>query len=872
MEAFITNSDSLSKAHLPADQTGVDFDTVDPSGQLRQSQARLLNDGSRLAAILTLLAAPLLAYLLKDSVPAANLIIWTGVISVISVVRFIMFTRYHRPLGMRNLHHLKLSLLSWNCLSGLAWGSTALLIYPVDALPQQVLLLVAMAGVVAIAITVHSGMLAAVLAFTLPATMPIIIRLISENTLIHDQLAMLASLFLTFALVISAKLHRLTLRGIQVGVDNTNLIDHLEQRKRETDKLNAELRREVTVRRNAEIRLRQERDFISGILDTESAIVIVLDRDARILRFNRACETATGFYVHEVVGKTLWEALLPENQVERFREHFNAVVNGFFPNECEIQWRSKDSGIRLVQLSNTAILGSDGKCTHVVSTGVDVTERRHTEAALARTQENFELLVEGVTDYAIYMLKRDGTIISWNTGAERISGYSAEEVIGAHYGEFFSPCDQVIGHPQVELRIAASDGHYKRAGWHQKRDGSRFWATVTIHSVRDTENELRGFSMIINDISARILAQQALEESEARISAMTANIPGMVYQYLDGDSPDSGFIYVSKGAKEVVGLEAQTILDKKVELSSLIQEDDRDDFERSRLQARETLSTWHWEGRMFSPEDGSLHWIDLRSSPRRQEDGQVLWDGIIFDITLRKQAEFALARSRELLRALSVHLQNVREEEKAGLARELHDELGSMLTTLKIEVSSLKNQLAHNPEGVHAHIDDIVETVHEAIATTRRISTNLRPPILDNLGLLPAIEWQLEQFKQRTGMNIDLHVTGDSTILGDNHTIAIFRILQEGLTNIARHAEATRVSVAVSVNSQSIGLDIIDDGKGFTVDEHKPGTSYGLYSMQERAGALGGSVEVISQPGEGTRLKLRVPVTTQGTRSYGVNR
>lgn len=743
MEALITKHGSGSKA--PA-STGSDAGELVPaepdlawrSERLKQAQARLLLDGNRLAALLTLIAAPVLAYLLKDSVPRPSLSVWVGIIVAIAVIRFTMLSLRPYTAAAGKRHHLKLTLLLWNGLSGLAWGSTAVLAYPQDSLPHLVLLLLVLAGVVAIAVTVHSAMLGAVVAFTLPATLPIIARLISEGSPLHDQLAMLSGLFLLFTLIIAYKMHHLTLRGMLLGVYNIDLIDHLNQAKREADKLNTELRREITERRNIEARLRQERDFISGILDTENAIVVVVDLDARILRFNRAGEAATGYYAHELIGKTLWETLLPEAQVANFKRHLDAVASGIFPSECEIKWRGKDGGTRLVQLSNTAILGSNGKCTHMISTGIDITDRRMTEAALVRTRENFELLVEGVTDYAIYMLDRDGAIVSWNVGAERISGYSASEVIGAHFSEFFSPDEPRKRESHVELRIAAVDGLYQREGWYLRRDGSRLWATLTINPVRGNGNELRGFSVIINDISER------------------------------------------------------------------------------------------------------------------------------------KKSESALAESRELLRSLSSHLQTVREEEKAGLARELHDELGSMLTSLKIEISSLKQQLAQDLDATHARIDAIVDTVHEAITTTRRISTDLRPPILDNLGLLPAIEWQLEQFKQRTGMEVDLHITNDSTILGNTHTIAIFRILQEGLTNIIRHAGATRVSVAIAIDGQYIAMDIIDDGIGFSVDEHKTGGHYGLYSMQERARALGGTVDIISQPGEGTRLKVRVPVSTPGGHSSGV--
>jgi signal transduction histidine kinase len=240
------------------------------------------------------------------------------------------------------------------------------------------------------------------------------------------------------------------------------------------------------------------------------------------------------------------------------------------------------------------------------------------------------------------------------------------------------------------------------------------------------------------------------------------------------------------------------------------------------------------------------------------------------DITERVLAQRELAQSRETLRALSDHLQTVREHEKAGLARELHDELGSMLTTLKIDASSIKDQVGRDPDAARSSAEAIVDTVHDAIATVRRISTGLRPPVLDSLGLVPAIEWQLDQFEKRTGITVDRHISEDIRVSDGHYSIAIFRILQEGLTNITRHAQANRVSIVLIVDNHQVALDIIDDGVGFVVKAEETGASYGLYSMQERALALGGRIDILSRPGEGTRLRVRVPLPAADNPPAGV--
>jgi len=228
-------------------------------------------------------------------------------------------------------------------------------------------------------------------------------------------------------------------------------------------------------------------------------------------------------------------------------------------------------------------------------------------------------------------------------------------------------------------------------------------------------------------------------------------------------------------------------------------------------------------------------------------------------------AQVEVRASRERLRELSSHLESVREQERARLAREIHDELGGLLTGLKMDIAWLGRRTGAIPD-VGAKLQAMTRLTDDAIRTVRRIITDLRPSLLDDLGLIAAVEWQWSEFRQRMGMRGTLALGVEpnvTTLLFDERTaVAAFRILQESLTNIARHAEAERVDVRVAVEDGALVLEITDDGIGMNSGQRNKSGAYGILGMVERARHLGGELSVDSSPGQGTRVRLRLPMGT----------
>ncbi|MGQ0792915.1 MAG: GAF domain-containing protein [Deltaproteobacteria bacterium] len=239
---------------------------------------------------------------------------------------------------------------------------------------------------------------------------------------------------------------------------------------------------------------------------------------------------------------------------------------------------------------------------------------------------------------------------------------------------------------------------------------------------------------------------------------------------------------------------------------------------------------------------------------------------LIGEIAYRMRAEKDLSASREQLRALAGHLQSVREEERKGIAREVHDVLGQLLTGLKMDLSWLKSRISRTnakPTAEHVLIEKIEtmsDMVDETIQTVRRIATELRPGVLDDLGLAAAIEWQAQDFEGRTGIKCRFSRNIEDIALNQERATAVFRIFQETLTNIARHSRATRVSAILKRDEGNIMLEVRDNGVGITKEEISATKSLGLLGMRERAVVLGGEVKIAGRRERGTTVSLRIPL------------
>ena len=259
--------------------------------------------------------------------------------------------------------------------------------------------------------------------------------------------------------------------------------------------------------------------------------------------------------------------------------------------------------------------------------------------------------------------------------------------------------------------------------------------------------------------------------------------------------------------------------------------------------------------------DKTIRWMHAIGYPKKDSEGRIVSVfGTAQDVTETKQAEEQLRNSHEQLRALSTHLQSIREEERTLIAREIHDELGQELTGLKMDLSWLVRKLSKNQKSLISKTESMLKLVDNTIQTVRRVSSKLRPGVLDDLGLIPAIEWEVQDFENRTGITCVFNSSTQEIDLDRDRLTAVFRIFQETLTNVSRHAKATRVKINLEESADSLILRIEDNGKGIKESEVSHPKSLGLLGMRERALLFGGKVIITGEQGKGTTVFVSIPL------------
>lgn len=258
--------------------------------------------------------------------------------------------------------------------------------------------------------------------------------------------------------------------------------------------------------------------------------------------------------------------------------------------------------------------------------------------------------------------------------------------------------------------------------------------------------------------------------------------------------------------------------------------------------------------------DGTTFQALIYSNPIIHNNKPVGMRGVVIDITDRKKVEQELKDSRDQFRNLSAHLQSVREEERSYIAREIHDELGQALTALKMDLIWMKKRLTPAQTEVAEKINAMFDLMDKTIQTIRRISTDLRPGLLDDLGLTAALEWYCEDLQNRTGIKCILNLKPAEIEVDQERSIAIFRIFQETLTNVARHAHASAVKINIRIQDHTLEMKIVDNGIGITDAQVNDPQNLGLVGLRERVYPWNGHIEIKGRPHKGTTVLVSIPL------------
>ncbi|MBB5413528.1 PAS domain S-box-containing protein [Paraburkholderia sp. HC6.4b] len=362
-----------------------------------------------------------------------------------------------------------------------------------------------------------------------------------------------------------------------------------------------------------------------------------------------------------------------------------------------------------------------------------------------------------------------------------------------------------------------------------------------------TEELARANANLRAQIDERRRADARLQASEARFRAIveTSPVPLCITSM-----PDGHILYTNPPLRELFGMDEG--------LSANIADFYAERGERERLiEHLRTKGGLRNTEIQFRRQDGTRFWAMATARAATYDDSPAIYVGLN-DITGRKQMEQELVESREQQRELSAYMEAIREEERKRIAMEIHDELGQLLTALKMDVSLLKMRIAHDAEATKK-ADDMRQLVEGTISMVRNVASHLRPAAL-NFGIVSALEWLVDEFNRRNAIACELRIEGGEPTLSDAHATALFRIAQASLTNVARHAAATRVEVTLVSTASQLLLHVRDDGCGFDQQVVSRNYSYGLLGMNERARLIGGSLSIDSSPGAGTMVSIHIPL------------
>jgi two-component system, NarL family, sensor histidine kinase UhpB len=602
--------------------------------------------------------------------------------------------------------------------------------------------------------------------------------------------------------------------------------------------------RDVTSRKAIEKSFLENEDQFRQIFDNVNNAIAIYEAlkkgaDFIIKDFNKAAEKATHASRKEISGQLVSE-VFPDIKhlglLRVFQRVWKTGIPEYFPASLY-----KDDRITL-WTENYVFKLKSGEIAAIFE---DITERKQMEADLKYQAE----LLESLPDAVISMNK--STIIkSWSKGAEATYGWRQDEVLGKKYTDVIKIkfCD--VSNFKKIVNQAIEDGIWSGEIIQNTKNGDQLFVRSYITPIRDPARNIIGVVALNRNITEQIRIQRAFMESEERYRAFFENS-------IDANiitSPDGTIFTANEEACQIFQMSEHELC--QVGRNGVLDKNDP----RLSDALRERARTGRFKGELnFKRKDGTIFPGEISSSIFHDSNGKTKTSMIIRDITDRKRAEEALKDSQEQLRNFSAYLQSELEAEKKHLAAEVHDELGQMLTALKIDLSWLSKKLPAEFPELSQKTRSMMSLVDDTNKVVRRITSKLRPPVLDDLGLLEALKWLRVQFQERTGIKCSLKIP-ETDNFGKRQSTELFRIIQEALTNVSRHSGATRVSINIRKQTKYLKVVIKDNGTGITKSEINNQASYGLMGMDERVKTLGGILTIEGKKDEGTTVKFRVPL------------
>ena len=609
---------------------------------------------------------------------------------------------------------------------------------------------------------------------------------------------------------------------------------------------------------------------------------------------NPSWEEALGFTSQELMAKPYTEFIHPDDREDTVAEASRIQAPGPTCIAFENRYICKDGSYRW--FSWNAVSVPDQKLTYAVAR--DITRRRQVEEALRKSEEHLRLLVDGVRDYAIFMLDPSGQVASWNQGAERIKGYKANEIIGRHFSCFYPPEDLQNGKPERELQKAIAEGHYAEEGWRIRKDGSRFWAHVVITALRDNTGKLRGFSKVTRDVTEQRRAEELLRESEQRLTlASTSGEVGVWDLDLIADQA-----WRSLQHDRIFGYESLLPNWGAAVFSDHVFPEDRELVQR-RLEEAFQNGHLEFECRIIRA-DQAMRWISEKGEVVRNEQGQpIRMMGVVTDVTERKRAEEEKRKFMDRLAASNQELE-LRNREVERVTKLKSKFLASMSHELRTPLNAIVGFSDLLAEGTPGDLNDKQKRFVNHIKQGSAHLLQLINDILD-LSKIEAgqLDLRCEDFQIKTALpevlstirplavakniQIEQKMESDQHVYADR--VRFKQILYNLLSNAVKFTpKAGRIDIDCHGDGNSVCISVTDTGVGIRAEDQavifeefrqvegpagttQEGTGLGLAITKRLVEQQGGGISLESEFGKGSRFTFTLPAGSRGAETPLVN-
>lgn len=541
-----------------------------------------------------------------------------------------------------------------------------------------------------------------------------------------------------------------------------------------------------------------------------------------------------------------WFALIHPTDLPGVRQRFLAAIDGPASSwRDEYRYRKSD-GSYLHMLDRGYIMRNDqGRAYRMIGSMVDMTPVYEVQRKVVESENRLRAILDTDPE-CIKLLDASCVLIDINkAGLQMVEADQPEDVIGKNLLTVVSDNHKAEARRLVGEAYMGNEGRLEFEMITLK--GRTRWCEVSLVPFLNADGQITCVLGVTRDMTERKKAELELSRNEEKYRTLVEQAADAIALY----DAAGKILDVNTGAVILLGYTRDELV--AMNLSEVLtQEEFTNNPVRYDILQRGKSTV---KQRRMRRKDGSEVETEVRS--QQLPDGRFL--SIIRDQTERIRAEKELQQYYRQLKELNAYLQNVREDERSNIAREIHDELGQQLTVLKMDISWLNKKLADKDPVITERLHGLIEMIDNTVRSVRRISSELRPSMLDDLGLPAAIEWQAQEFSKRTGLSIESDIELLDMKLPGKVSISLYRVYQESLTNIARHAGATEVKVCLKPVDDKLLLTVTDNGKGFLPKDIDNRKTLGILGMKERVALIGGSCEIESEPGKGTHVRVIVP-------------